>query len=74
MFHVCVDAGGVVLLLLMRTYTTTLPDGLQFFLLPLILNNSLMALILANTLYAAAFIWYWYITHLGYRGTLFVTL
>jgi hypothetical protein len=43
--------------------------GLQFFLLPLVLGKSLVALIVSNTLYAAALSWYWYITHLGYRGT-----
>jgi hypothetical protein len=48
-------------------------DGLQFFLLPLVLGQSLMALIIANTLYAAAFSWYWYITHLGYRSLPFLT-
>lgn len=43
--------------------------GVQFFLLPLVLGKSFLALIISNTLYAAAFAWYWYITHLGYRGT-----
>ena len=42
--------------------------GVQFFLLPLVLGKSFLALIVSNTLYAAAFSWYWYITHLGYRG------
>lgn len=48
-------------------------DGLQFFLLPLVLGDSLLALILANTLYAAALSWYWYITHLGYRSLPFLS-
>ena len=43
--------------------------GIQFFLLPLVLGESLFALILSNSLYALAFSWYFYITHLGYRGT-----
>ena len=42
--------------------------GVQFFLLPLVLGKSLVAFVVSNTLYAAAFSWYWYITHLGYRG------
>jgi len=42
--------------------------GVQFFLLPLVLGKSFLALLISNTLYAAAFSWYWYITHLGYRG------
>ncbi|MEM1010077.1 MAG: hypothetical protein AAGJ35_13860 [Myxococcota bacterium] len=48
-------------------------DGLQFFLLPLVLGKSIVALILANLLYTAAFSWYWYITHLGYRSLPFLT-
>uniref|UniRef100_A0A7S1Y6X4 UNC-50 family protein n=1 Tax=Grammatophora oceanica TaxID=210454 RepID=A0A7S1Y6X4_9STRA len=47
--------------------------GVQFFLLPLILGNSFLALVVANTLYAVAFSWYWYITHLGYRSLPFLT-
>ena len=43
-------------------------DGLQFFLLPLVLGTSLLSLGAANTLFAVAFGWYFYITHLGYRG------
>lgn len=46
---------------------------LQFFLLPLVLGNSLFALVISNILYAAAFSWYWYITHLGYRSLPFLT-
>mmetsp|Transcript_11872 Transcript_11872/g.15580 ORF Transcript_11872/g.15580 Transcript_11872/m.15580 type:complete len:305 (-) Transcript_11872:50-964(-) len=46
--------------------------GIQFFLLPVVLGEGLMALILANTLYAAALSWYWYITHLGYRSLPFL--
>mmetsp|Transcript_585 Transcript_585/g.813 ORF Transcript_585/g.813 Transcript_585/m.813 type:complete len:283 (+) Transcript_585:180-1028(+) len=45
----------------------------QFFLLPLVLSPSLFALLLSNTLYAAAFSWYWYITHLGYRSLPFLS-
>mmetsp|Transcript_111427 Transcript_111427/g.322131 ORF Transcript_111427/g.322131 Transcript_111427/m.322131 type:complete len:270 (-) Transcript_111427:455-1264(-) len=47
--------------------------GVQFFLLPLVLGNSLFALLVSNTLYAAAFAWYWYITHLGYRALPFLS-
>ena len=53
------------------TFSTT--DGVQFFLLPLILGNNLLAFLLSNTLYAAAFSWYWYITHLGYRSLPFLS-
>jgi hypothetical protein len=48
-------------------------DGVQFFLLPLVLGKSLFALLVSNTLYAAAFGWYWYITHLGYRALPFLS-
>ena len=47
-------------------------DGVQFFLLPLVLGKSLIALIVSNTLYASALSWYWYITHLGYRALPFL--
>jgi hypothetical protein len=46
---------------------------LQFFLLPIVLGETLTALIIANTLYAAALSWYWYITHLGYRSLPFLS-
>ena len=48
-------------------------DGVQFFLLPLVLGQSLIAMLVANTLYAAGFAWYWYITHLGYRALPFLS-
>lgn len=48
-------------------------DGVQLFLLPLVLRFSFFALIISNTLYAAAFAWYWYITHLGYRSLPFLS-
>ena len=48
-------------------------DVAQFFLLPLVLGQTLFALLLSNTLYAAAFSWYWYITHLGYRSLPFLS-
>lgn len=48
-------------------------DGLQFFLLPLVLGKSLLAFLVSNTLYAASFAWYWYITHLGYRALPFLS-
>lgn len=45
---------------------------LQYFLLPILLSRAIIPCILSNTLYAAASIWYFYITHLGYRGTIAV--
>eukprot|EP00545_Synedropsis_sp_CCMP1620_P003293 CAMPEP_0119018912 /NCGR_PEP_ID=MMETSP1176-20130426/20565_1 /TAXON_ID=265551 /ORGANISM="Synedropsis recta cf, Strain CCMP1620" /LENGTH=261 /DNA_ID=CAMNT_0006973017 /DNA_START=101 /DNA_END=886 /DNA_ORIENTATION=+ len=45
----------------------------QFFMLPLVLGQSLFALVVSNTLYAAALSWYWYITHLGYRSLPFLS-
>lgn len=51
----------------------SLLDGIQFFLLPFVLAEGLFALLLANTLYAAALSWYWYITHLGYRTLPFLS-
>lgn len=48
-------------------------DALQFFLLPLVLGKSFFALIISNTMYAAAFSWYFYISHLGYRALPFLT-
>jgi len=48
-------------------------DAFQFFLLPLVLGKSIFALILSNTMYAAAFSWYFYISHLGYRALPFLT-
>lgn len=47
--------------------------GFQFFLLPIVLGEGLLALIVANTLYAVALGWYWYITHLGYRSLPFLS-
>jgi len=47
--------------------------GVQLFLLPLVLRFSFFALIVSNTLYAGAFAWYWYITHLGYRSLPFLS-
>mmetsp|Transcript_3489 Transcript_3489/g.5069 ORF Transcript_3489/g.5069 Transcript_3489/m.5069 type:complete len:300 (-) Transcript_3489:84-983(-) len=46
--------------------------GLQFFLLPIVLGKSFIALFVSNTLYAIAFSWYFYITHLGYRALPFL--
>merc|ERR1712157_335357 len=45
----------------------------QFFLLPFVLGNSFFALLISNTLYAAAFSIYFYITHLGYRALPFLS-
>ncbi|KAL7568416.1 hypothetical protein ACA910_012134 [Epithemia clementina (nom. ined.)] len=46
--------------------------GAQFFLLPLVLGEGFIPLLLANSLYAVALSWYWYITHLGYRSLPFL--
>jgi len=45
---------------------------LQFFLLPLLLCRTYLALVAANTLYAIALSYYFYITHLGYRALPFL--
>mmetsp|Transcript_23817 Transcript_23817/g.50525 ORF Transcript_23817/g.50525 Transcript_23817/m.50525 type:complete len:290 (+) Transcript_23817:144-1013(+) len=47
--------------------------GVQFFLLPLVLGTSLLSLGVSNTLFAIAFGWYFYITHLGYRALPFLS-
>merc|ERR1711957_1015505 len=47
--------------------------GVQFFLLPLVLGTSLLSFGVSNTLFAIAFSWYWYITHLGYRALPFLS-
>lgn len=46
---------------------------MQFFLLPVVLGSSFFALVVGNTLYAAALSWYWYVTHLGYRTLPFLS-
>jgi hypothetical protein len=58
---------------LMLSLVAVATDGLQFFTLPVVLGNGLVPLLLANTMYGAAFCWYWYITHLGYRSLPFLT-
>jgi len=45
----------------------------QFFLLPFLLSESFFSLFLANTCYAFALSWYWYVTHLGYRALPFLS-
>jgi len=45
---------------------------IQFFLLPLLLSKTLLALAASNALYAAAACYYCYITHLGYRALPFL--
>lgn len=47
--------------------------GVQFFLLKLVLGQSLVSLSISNTLYAAAGGWYFYVTHLGYRALPFLS-
>lgn len=46
---------------------------LQFFLLPMIGNRSLAAMIFANAFYVIACTCYFYITHLGYRALPYLT-
>ena len=48
-------------------------DVAQFFTLPITLGEGYIPLIIANTLYAVGFCWYWYITHLGYRALPFLS-
>ena len=48
-------------------------DGVQLFLLPVVLGPSLLSLGVSNTLFALAFGWYFYITHLGYRALPFLS-
>jgi UNC-50 family len=48
-------------------------DVVQFFLIPVVLGEGLVPMIIANSLYAAALSWYWYITHLGYRTLPFLS-
>ncbi|TFJ83942.1 hypothetical protein NSK_005037 [Nannochloropsis salina CCMP1776] len=49
-----------------------LTSVLHFFLLPLLLRPSLMALIVSNAIFGAAFAVYFYVTHLGYRALPFL--
>mmetsp|Transcript_40623 Transcript_40623/g.41468 ORF Transcript_40623/g.41468 Transcript_40623/m.41468 type:complete len:256 (+) Transcript_40623:134-901(+) len=46
--------------------------ALQYFLLPLLMGNSVLSCLLSNLLYAGATVWYAYITHLGYRALPFL--
>jgi UNC-50 family len=48
-------------------------DVVQFFALPIALGEGWLPLLVANTMYALAFSWYWYITHLGYRALPFLS-
>jgi len=47
--------------------------GVHLFLLPVVLGPSLLSLGVSNTLFAMAFGWYFYITHLGYRALPFLS-
>jgi len=47
--------------------------GVQFFLLPIVLGPNFMAFFISNVLYAIAFSWYFYVTHLGYRALPFLS-
>jgi UNC-50 family len=52
---------------------TIIIDLIQFFALPVALGEGYVSLFISNTLYAIAFGWYWYITHLGYRALPFLS-
>lgn len=41
---------------------------IQYFILPIVLDQSFFAFFLSNTIYTVAFGYYFYITHLGYRS------
>ena len=58
---------------LIYNFKTIFADGVQLFLLPVVLGPSLLALGVSNTLFALAFGWYFYITHLGYRALPFLS-
>lgn len=45
---------------------------IQYFFLPILLANNVISCISSNTLYSVAFLWYAYITHLGYRALPFL--
>jgi hypothetical protein len=44
----------------------------KYFFLPILLTKGILACMLSNAVYGGAFLWYAYITHLGYRGTHFI--
>jgi len=44
----------------------------EFFLLPFVLTSSFVSFIISNTLFAISFSWYFFLTHLGYRGMYFI--
>jgi hypothetical protein len=44
------------------------PSPPQYFLLPFLLNTTVLSCLASNLLYSIALLWYAYITHLGYRG------
>jgi UNC-50 family len=46
----------------------------QFLLLPILLHKSFVSLLLSNLLYAVGFSAYFYITHLGYRRSVYLYL
>ena len=41
--------------------------------MPITLGEGYIPLIVANSLYAIGFCWYWYVTHLGYRALPFLS-
>ena len=47
---------------------------LQYFLLPFLVADGFLPILVSNTLYAIAFIYYHYITFLGYSGKFSVVL
>jgi UNC-50 family len=57
----------------LTSYNGILADVVQFFAMPIVLAEGWLPLLVANTLYAVAGSWYWYITHLGYRALPFLS-
>eukprot|EP00588_Corethron_pennatum_P022601 CAMPEP_0194331796 /NCGR_PEP_ID=MMETSP0171-20130528/56951_1 /TAXON_ID=218684 /ORGANISM="Corethron pennatum, Strain L29A3" /LENGTH=303 /DNA_ID=CAMNT_0039093417 /DNA_START=133 /DNA_END=1044 /DNA_ORIENTATION=+ len=47
--------------------------GVQFFLSKFLVGENLFPFIVSNALYAVAFTWYFYVTHLGYRALPFLS-
>jgi len=68
LFFITLIIHSSVFICLLCCWTRELSDGVQFFLLPVVLGTSLLSLGVSNTLFAVSFGWYFYITHLGYRG------
>lgn len=65
-------SSSAIFLVIHLIISTTFTDGIQLFLLPLVLGPTLLSLGVSNTLFSLAFGWYFYITHLGYRALPFL--